>query len=116
MIIKKDGNVIEHTKRIKSFLVRNSVFNDWETRLDIMTSQLGDAVKLYKVYPKAYADNDGKVKGYELEGKLALANFIVQLELFCIVKGIDFNELRDLGYEHLKIKMKEVHEKGGKMI
>ena len=116
MIIKKDGNVIEHTKRIRSFLVQNSVFNDWETRLDIIVSQLGDAVKLFKVYPKAYADNDGKVKGYELEGMLALANLIVQLELFCASKNINFNELRDLGYEHLQVKAKEVHEKGGKMI
>ena len=116
MIIKKDGNVIEHTKRIKSFLIRNSVFTDWETRLDIMVSQLGDAVKLFKMYPKAYADNDGKVRGYELEGMLALANLTVQLELFCISKNINFNELRDLGYEHLQVKAKEVHEKGGKMI
>lgn len=116
MIIKKDGNVIEHTKRIRSFLVRNSVFNDWKTRLDIMTYQLGEAVKFYKVYGKAYADDDGKAKGYELEGMLALANLTVQLELFCASKNIDFNELRDLGYEHLQVKMKEVHENGGKLI
>ena len=116
MIIKKDGNVIEHTKRIKGFLIRNSVFTDWKTRLDIMTYQLGEAVKFYKVYGKAYADDDGKVKGYESEGMLALANLIVQFELFCVSKNINFNELRDLGYEHLQVKAKEVHEKGGKMI
>lgn len=114
IIIGQD--VIEHTKIIKGLLVRNEVFKNWETRLDIMTYQFGEACKFFKVYNKAYAGDDGKVKGYELEGMLALANLTVQLELFCVSKNINFNELRDLGYEHLQVKAKEVHEKGGKMI
>ena len=115
-MIIKNRSVIEHTKRLKGLITRNEVFKDWETRLDIMTYQFGEACKYFKVYNKAYSSQPDVAKGYESEGKLALANFVVQLEMFCVVKGIDFNELRDLGYEHLQIKMKEVHEKGGKII
>ena len=108
--------VIEHTKRIKTLIIRNEVFKDWETRLDIMTYQFGEACKFFKVYNKAYSSQPNVAKGYEAEGKLALANLIIQLEIFCVIKNINFDELRDLGYEHLKIKMQEVHEKGGKII
>lgn len=115
-MIIKNKTVIEHTKRLKSLITRNEVFKDWETRLDIMTYQFGEACKFFRVYNKAYASQPNIAKGYETEGKLTLANFVVQLEMFCIVKGINFDELRDLGYEHLKVKMEEVHKKGGKII
>ena len=108
--------VIDHSKRIRGFLIKNEVFKDWETRIDIMTYQFGEACKFFKVYNKAYSSQPNIAKGYETEGKLALANFVVQLEIFCATKGINFDELRDLGYEHLKIKMQEVHDKGGKII
>jgi hypothetical protein len=115
-MIAKGNGIIEHTKRLKALLIRNGAFTDWETRLDIMTYELGEAVKFYKVYSKAYGEDENIVNGYEAEGMLALSNLTVQLEMFCIRKGIDFNELSDLGYEHLLLKMKEVHEKGGSMI
>lgn len=113
MVLIIDGEGIKHTQRIKTFLMRNPVFQNWETRLEIMGYEIQDALKMYKVYAKAFPE---KSIGYEHEGKLALAAVLIQLEMFCAQRDIDFDELRDLGYHRLLAKSKEVHEKGGKMI
>ena len=113
MVLVTGGVAIEHTQRIKTFLMRNPVFQNWETRLEIMGYEIQDALKMYKVYAKAFPE---KSIGYEQEGKLALSAVLIQLEMFCAQRGIDFDELRDLGYQRLLAKSAEVHKKGGKMI
>jgi hypothetical protein len=113
VVLVIDGVAIRHTQRIGTFLMRNPVFQNWETRLEIMGYELQDAIKMYKVYAKAFPT---KSIGYEQEGKLALASVLIQLEMFCVQRNINFDELRNLGYERLMAKCSEVHDSGGKMI
>jgi len=78
-----------------------------------MSYEISDASKMYDTYAIAYPD---KSVGYEMEGKLALSAVLVQLDLFCAEKGIDFDELRDLGYHRLLAKSSECFAEGGHMI
>lgn len=109
-----DDKIIDQRKRVNNLMVKNPVFYNTATRLDIMVYQLGEAVKFLKIYAPVYKGTLDA--GYIAEGNLSLCNLMIQTELLCVANGWNLDEIRHVGYEHLLIKMKEVHEKGGKII
>lgn len=78
-------------------------------RLDIIGYEYGDLQRAL-VYMKRFKDTD-KVKAYNAEGKLALADMLTMLQMLCITLDWDFEELRKLGVEHLRERQHEFIEK-----
>ena len=113
MVLLIGKKVLLQTVRILDLFKKYPQFKNKDTRIDIMTYQLGEFVKFFKIYAKAYGYLSS---AYEAEARLALSALLIQIELFCISQGWDINVLRNEGYEHLLDKIKEVEAKGGEMI
>ena len=82
-------------EQIYSRIQANSPNNDPFYRLAILGYQYGDVQKGL-VYETYY----GKT-GCHAELKIALADMIAQIRLFCINQNMDFHELQKLGQERL---------------
>lgn len=75
-------------------------------RMSIIGYELGDLHRAI-VYSQRFK-NDEKLKMSHLaNGKLAMADLLIQLNLLCMTLEWDFEELRKLGLEHLKERHKD---------
>jgi len=80
-------------------------------RLNIIEYELGDLSRA-TVYAQCFNSctfkekkiNDKAIMG---EGKLAMADLLIQLNFYCLEVGWSFDELRKLGLQHLKERYKD---------
>lgn len=113
MVLLIGRKVLLQTVRVLELFDKYPQFKNKDVRIDLMVSQLGEFVKFFKIYAKAYGYLSS---AYEAEARLSLSAVLIHIELFCVAHGWDINMLRNEGYEHLLDKIKEVEAKKGEMI
>ncbi len=116
------GDVSRNTSDIKIYtndiekelaeLKRNEPTSDNQFfRMSIIGYELGDLHRAI-VYSQRFK-NDEKIKMSHLaNGKLAMADLLIQLNLLCTTLEWNFEELRKLGLEHLKERHKDFGRDG----
>lgn len=72
--------------------------NTTEGRMNIITYELGKAV--HSIFYALRFPNDKKV--HLKEAKLELGDLITQINMLCQELGLNFDEVRNLGLEHIK--------------
>ena len=82
-------------REVWKLMLSSPIQRDRFYRLCILTYQLGDVVKS-TVYEYYYGDS-----GVHGEVKVALADLIAQIHIFCLHRNLDFRELEELGLKRL---------------
>ena len=101
-----NGDTVLLEEELKLLMEKDKNKGNLNFRLNIIDYELGDLCRA-TVYAQCFDSctfkgkklNDNVIMG---EGKLAMADLLIQLNFYCLEVGWDFNELRKLGLVHLK--------------
>ncbi|ADI73542.1 hypothetical protein Metev_0636 [Methanohalobium evestigatum Z-7303] len=114
MIFPNNGNrTVEITKSLKKIRRLEPPKNKQQlvTRAAIMGYELGD-LQQFAVY-NARSNMDPQILGsYRDNAKLALSDLLIQARMVCMDMGWDFDEVQELGLQHLQERMSEIQQDG----
>jgi len=83
---------------------------DKQACLNVLMWEMGDLSKSIQ-YSKWYPDLE---KGYQGEVKLALAAILFQAEALCGMYGWSLREVRDMGFDQVRDRIKDKEDKVGR--
>ena len=110
--LNRGKEVVEITKELRRLLNKEpQMENRCIMRAAIMGYELGP-IQQFAVYNGRLKMSEGRLRGYEENAKLGMADLITQCRMMCLENGWNFDEIQKMGLDHLKERQKEFEMDG----